>query len=453
MNLTRRLLIISVICFTHSVNADLRTIAGLSEVQLSLAKSIHDICPKLADKTDKTTNETNLFFACRAMIQTSNDIQGEGTSTYSLGLSENDLIEALDTIAHEESATTGSVFTKHPQNLNATIGNRINQIRTINLRTYTGNIKINNQQLPLIIFNADENKKSIASALSFYTNGSYNSGGKKSSTREDSYDYFSSSILAGADLRLNNYSFFGAALSYSYTSADITSDSYKNLTETQGFGSVLYATFHSRDSYLSFTINSNSQNIDSKRYVPSIDFQNSSITGAQALKASSAAKTSGFGVSAGHDNSFGSINFSHYGKLSFQQIYVDAYNENSANPLALHIDDDKISSFRSTVGMNLSHIGSYSFGVLTEFLKIEWIHEFENQSRNINASYLYDPFDNPSVFSAPTEEPDRDFFLVSIGLTTVLPMGTQAFFSYENTSGMNRITNHSFVLGARWETL
>ena len=434
--------------FSQAIS-DLRTIPGLNEAQQSLAIAIHDICPKLAAKTDKNTNENNLFMACKAMIQTSNEIQNSGDTTSSLGLTLSQLITALKAITPEEAAATGSVLVQGSKQRPTTLGTSFNTVRVNSFSDNQNQIKIQKPLFSRYTFNIDD--QGIASSFNTYANIAYNFGDKKASIREDAYEFKTMSLLGGMDLRLATNSILGIALSYNDTNADINSLGNDNTFSSSGLTYILYWNQTFNDSYINFTYSTGKQDLSAERSVPAIDFQNAQLIGYAALKSATTAKNTTMDLTIGHENNFGSFNFTHYGKLSYQTNSFDAYNESGNSPLILHIDDDAIESLRASIGMHLSHVDSFGFGVVTEFLKIEWLHESKNKSRNIEAYYVYDPFADKSIFATPTEDPDRDFYLLSAGFTSVLPNGIQAFLSYENIQQLDRFTSHNIIIGGRLE--
>jgi hypothetical protein len=156
-------------------------------------------------------------------------------------------------------------------------------------------------------------------------------------------------------------------------------------------------------------------------------------------------------LSGGSDNNYKSFTLSHYGLFNINRVYIAEYDEEGDSPLILHVNEETINSSSLVFGGQLQHVSSYGFGVVTEMLRVEWKHEFENESRDIEAYYVYDPFIDKSVFSAPSDDPDRDYFSVGLGMTTVLPMGIQLFAYYENIINLQYYSNQSFTVGIRME--
>jgi outer membrane autotransporter protein len=89
------------------------------------------------------------------------------------------------------------------------------------------------------------------------------------------------------------------------------------------------------------------------------------------------------------------------------------------------------------------------FGVLSPQLAVEWRHEFLNNDRSVAAKYAVDPFN--TFFLIPTDNPDRDFVALAVGMSAAFAKGVSAFFNYETIIGLRDVTSHAFVGGVRIE--
>jgi uncharacterized protein with beta-barrel porin domain len=91
---------------------------------------------------------------------------------------------------------------------------------------------------------------------------------------------------------------------------------------------------------------------------------------------------------------------------------------------------------------------SLPWGVLTPGLRAEWVHQFENNNRLINARFIDAPI-GTGQFSILTDSPDRDYFNLGGSFALTLPEGRSAFFRYETRLGQERVYNHTLELGLR----
>jgi outer membrane autotransporter protein len=68
----------------------------------------------------------------------------------------------------------------------------------------------------------------------------------------------------------------------------------------------------------------------------------------------------------------------------------------------------------------------------------------------VAARYVNDPF-NLSNFLIPTNDPDRNFFTLGLGVSAVLTKGMSAFITYERVLGLSHVTANAVVGGVRME--
>jgi outer membrane autotransporter protein len=101
------------------------------------------------------------------------------------------------------------------------------------------------------------------------------------------------------------------------------------------------------------------------------------------------------------------------------------------------------------LGGQASYSISQPWGVLVPQARLEWLHEFEDDSRLVTASFAQDT--GAVEFSVPTDNPDRDYFNLGLGVAAVLPQGRSVFLYYETVVGRNDLTQHSVAAGVRLE--
>jgi len=101
------------------------------------------------------------------------------------------------------------------------------------------------------------------------------------------------------------------------------------------------------------------------------------------------------------------------------------------------------------LGAQVSYAFSQSFGVLVPQGQVGWVHEFENDSEQFSAVYVDDP--NQNQLLAETNDPDRDYFELGLGVSAVFKRGTQAFVYYDTVLGFDDVTDHVFTVGGRME--
>ncbi|MGI9293567.1 MAG: hypothetical protein ACR2PS_06245 [Pseudomonadales bacterium] len=95
------------------------------------------------------------------------------------------------------------------------------------------------------------------------------------------------------------------------------------------------------------------------------------------------------------------------------------------------------------------------FGVILPYLSAGAHHELEDDSRTVRSFYLNDPFfidgDRSFPVELTTDEPDEDFFLVSVGAIFVFKGETQFFVNYDTLLGLDDVGSQAVTLGMRFE--
>jgi outer membrane autotransporter protein len=160
-------------------------------------------------------------------------------------------------------------------------------------------------------------------------------------------------------------------------------------------------------------------------------------------------------LSAGYDYRRDALTFTPYGRFSYTRAEIDAYTEEAANPdtpgfgSMLHINDQDLKSMVLALGGNLSYTLSTASAVLIPQLRFEWEHEFEDDSRFINARFVNDP--TRSVFDIETDQADTDYFNLGVGLSAVFAKGKSGYLFYETRLEQNDVTLNRINVGIRIE--
>lgn len=133
--------------------------------------------------------------------------------------------------------------------------------------------------------------------------------------------------------------------------------------------------------------------------------------------------------------------------LDWVKTDYDEYNESGSTGLELSNHGDDVASLQSSLGLWGSVPSNTRFGVMTTQAGIAWKHEFDQDQRNVEVSFVDDS--NSIRFSYETEEPDRDFFEFSLGFSFIMPDDMHMFFNYRTLIGHDFIDNHVGSFGLR----
>jgi outer membrane autotransporter protein len=292
-----------------------------------------------------------------------------------------------------------------------------------------------------------------------YLNSSFSFGNKDETAREPAFDFEALSMVAGLDHRITDTFILGLALGYARIDSEL--DRGGDL-EKDGFGASLYGTWYMDKLYVDFLAGIAAGQYDMLRNVGySVPAKTGGTTVVnQAFAADSDSTDVTLALGGGYAMSFGGFGLTPFVQASYLYSDIEGYTEtlrdNNTAPgfgLALAVEDQEVESLATTVGVNLTRTFNASWGVLSPYLRFDWEHEYLNDSREIVARFaaVDQAFASLNRIVIPTDDPDRDFFNLGVGLSVVLPGGLQGFLDYSTLLGYDDLELHRFVVGLRWE--
>lgn len=450
-------LVAALLTLPTTAAADLSTLEGLNEAQISVAQAVTKLCANLNVLPSYSDTQIQLLWACNAFIHTANAIQNSGPTTYSLDLTAEQMISVLSELSDEEATANGDYFTEMSKSAFSTIAARLRGLRRGgNKLTYRYQLKVNDFSINTnqLTETKEQSVTPFNSPWSYYLNGDFNNGNKEQTTREDAFDFMSNGLTLGTDYRLGNNAFIGTALSYSNLDLNIDYKNYDDGTNINTYNLSLYGSLYKGEAYINALFGFGLNQIENTRYVPALtgtSITNLTLSESVPVTGYTNATAMSLSLSGGSDHPIGPFTLSHYGQLDMSSVTIADYNEEGDSPLLLHVAEENISTFSFTLGTQVNRTDGYSFGVITEFIRLDWRHEFDTQGRSVDTYYVYDSFDDKSTFKAPSDKPDADYYSLGGGLSVVLPRGIQVFAYYEKLFDLQYYDNQFFSLGIRAE--
>src|SRR4029450_5082169 len=161
-----------------------------------------------------------------------------------------------------------------------------------------------------------------------------------------------------------------------------------------------------------------------------------------------------FSAGAGYDFRQGALTFGPLARLQYFKLKIDGYQEKLTNTQpgfgwALALDSQDVESLTTVLGGRASYAISTGLGVLLPQVRLEWEHEFKNDSRILTAQFLNDPQRQPIRFT--TDSPDRNYANIGVTLSATFRGGIAAFIDYETVLGLANVSRHDITLGIRGE--
>jgi outer membrane lipase/esterase len=436
---------------------ELRFTPGLTPYQLSMGEAIDIVCPQLlsAGFATQSSPTGDLTRRCREMRHTANALQGGGTTSFSLGLTTEQLAEALGRLSPEEITTQGTGAIETGSNQARAIGARLGQLRLgatgvslSGLRLYVDGQSVEPAQL------LDTNHaggasadRGVAGRLGVFVNGIYSFGDKDTTSKEQGFDFDTGGVIAGVDYRFTDDLVAGMALSFSSTDADI--DFGLGDVDSRSYGVILYGTYHIGGLYIDAHGSFNWNTYDTRRRIFYANpFEPGGVTDRTA-KGDTDGQQFTINLGVGYDFRVARFTLTPYARLEYLNLRIDDFRERGADGLDLEVRSQRVESLQSALGGRVAYAISTPVGVVVPQVHGEWRHEFQNDARNVTAKYAHDPFN--TSFAIPTDSPDRNYFALGAGAVAVFKGGLSGFLSYETILGLRDVSHHSFTGGVRVE--
>jgi outer membrane autotransporter protein len=427
---------------------------GDTELQTQTGKYIDTICPQMAAIEDQLNDdELRLLNRCGGAKF---DQEGEG-------FTEGDTPGVLQRLSPEETLTVGSGRTDTA--LKADIDSRLDAVRAgISGVTISGVQWDGDSGMTGGTAGADDFKR-----WGFFLNGVYATGDKDTRRNENGFDYDAYGLTTGIDYRFSDQWVGGVAYGYVDTDADIDDDqgavsssqprAGEGKQESESHTLAFYGTWYSDNFYADGALSFSTIDIEGERSI-----QYGEVN--QTAKMDTDADQWAASIGGGYNHHWGGPwNARYFGRIDYVDVEIDGYSEKArqtsasgSNPsdpsedldsLIMSIGDQDIESLQSVLGAAVTYVANQDWGVLTPYLTAQWHHEFEDDSRVITAKYVFDPTNDVLRFTS--NDPDEDFFRISLGLNSVLKGGTQVFINYDTVAGLRDVDHHAFTAGFRIE--
>lgn len=488
MRITTSLQGLALLTFAHYSFADLTNLEGLfaNSLEESAAKANQVTYERLreagcddqqrgpTESCDGATFRT--WASVREVVHTANALTESGPATYSLGLDLENLGFVLRWTAGEEFSTQGDMSTNFVRAQTAGVAARIGA-----LRAGGSGLALSFQGVPYYARSADgayggggagEDTGSGWSPWGFYLNADYRSGDRTATAREDAFDFDGVGVTGGLDYRLNPNWVVGAMLGYQTESLEF--DPRQSIAEGDvdmtGLSLQPYVLYSTDTLFASAAVGFQTMDFETYRVitypsfnplVESVDTAATSDTSASAISVSGT-----LGYTLFSDRAFGVEPFV---ALDYRDVSVDGYTETDIenDGFAFSVAEQSFDSLESTLGVKLNYVLTPRQGVFIPYLDLAYRTQHRDDPRYINAFYVdaADSLDGApqAVFSLPTDKPDSNYLVYTLGVSAVLRVarqttldgpasgGLQAFVQYRSYQALEHYTQSQIAAGLRYE--
>lgn len=447
---------------THVAAQDLPLVPGYSELQQNTANYVQRVCSSFVSNVPtygapnlNGTPQQKLFYSCGAMVHSANAlVPGGGTNTtLNLGLTEEQMHTAVQALAPVQmnsqkqigvEASKISALSARLFDLRSGARGFVMSMNGINVApTKTGGLRSPGAQGAS--GGAAGADSDIAGKWGSFVNVAYNWGNVDRTDRQDPYSYDSINVVGGLDYRATESFVVGGALNYNYTDAKY--DQNLGSVKSNTLGVAGYATYYVSNWYFDGFLSYGYASYDTTRniFIPSSTTQPAVNAVASANpNGDQAAGSIGLGY-----NLYGQhIDLTPFARFTYIWVRNKAFKEDEpAFGLGLSVNERQVQSGQSALGLKLSKNFNTASGVFVPYFTAQWVHEFLNGSTGITAKYVNDPF--AGSFFIPTENPDRDFGVFTVGATGTFANNLSAFVQFSAAAFLDNISNYSLVAGLR----
>lgn len=249
----------------------------------------------------------------------------------------------------------------------------------------------------------------------------------------------SQQLTAGIDYRFTPQIFAGTALSITQSDTESNADGGEQQSDVLVF-SVFGNYYLSENLYLDGLLSFGTSSYDTTRLI---------VLGSarSPLTSDTDGSQTGLALTLGYDRSNGAWQWGGYVRAETAKFDIDGYEEAGPSGFALGIGDQSSTSAQTAFGGNLAYVKSVNYGIWIPKLTAEWVHEYQDNERDIDAYFVNQP--GAGRFIITTQEPDRDYFNLGWSVAGTFSGGRSAYVRYEAMLGRDDYVAELFELGGR----
>ncbi|MBT3062245.1 MAG: autotransporter domain-containing protein [Candidatus Thiodiazotropha sp. (ex Lucina pensylvanica)] len=424
----------------------LRPYAGDNPNLLSLVDVIAEACPsgRLSDRLQED---------CNAVVGAASG--GDGNTAVALQ-------QVLPESATKANATSRQGGETQIGNLGRRIAALRNGARGLSFNGL--DLRIDDQTLPIELIaeayretvrrggGASADNQLLASRLGVFVTGDITTGERDETDLESGLDFDTVGITIGADYRITNQFILGGAVGFVDTEAELENDAGD--LDTQGVSLSLFGTYYSPQNYfVDFSATVGSNDFEQKRRI--VYTLDGLADVSQQLKADYDGDMVSLFVGSGYDFNRGPWSFGPRADLEYIKSDVDGFTEEISDPTAdgggwaTRVGETDQRWLTLNLGGKVSYTHSADWGVLIPYARLDWLHEFEDDSQVITAHFIEDPAG--MGIEIQTDDPDRDYLRLRFGTSAQFQNGVVGFIDYGTILAHSEWSSHTISAGLRME--
>jgi len=348
------------------------------------------------------------------------------------------LAEALESITPRSDILAARVVHYGVQVQMSNLTNRLQQLRRgargINLSGL--GLRFQGKSLPGGLLSggaAGGDEGLLGDRWGLFVSGTLSWGEKDEDGHYVGFDFDTQGITAGLDYRWTDNLVIGFSLGYMDTSSDFSSQ--RGEADVSAYSLGIYGTYWKEDYFLEFfAIGGRSDHDQSRRVSYQLSGQAPVLQEAQADFDGSLYSLH---LGGGYDFNRNGWTLTPQVGLDYARVSTDGFTETMSDPdapgggWAVTLDDSDQTWLTLSLGGKATYTWNTSWGVLTPYAGLDWLHEFKDDSRAVTGTLALDR--TSSRFVIESNDPDRDYFRLNLGATAVFKGGISAYIDYTTT--------------------
>ncbi|MEJ2405849.1 MAG: autotransporter domain-containing protein, partial [Candidatus Thiodiazotropha sp.] len=369
---------------------------------------------------------------------------------------------ALQQVTPESATKAGNVSRQGGETQVRNLGSRISALRAGARGVSLNGLdwRIEGQDLPIELLaeayrrsqggGASADNALFASRLGVFVTGDIASGSKDETDLESGLDFDTYGLTLGADYRINDQFILGGAFGIMNTQADLNNNTGD--LDTQGYSLSLYGTYYSEQNYfVDFAGSYGVNNFDQTR---NIVYQLDNLANVnQKFDAEYDGNMYSLFVGSGYDFTRSVWAFGPRVDLEYVRSNVDGFSEEASNVSAdgggwaTRVEDMDQTWLTLNLGGRMSYTHSADWAVLIPYARLDWMHEFKDDSQTVNAYFVDDP--SPQAIRITSDDPDRDYMRLRVGASAQFQNGLVGFVDFGTLFANSRWSSNNLSLGVR----
>ncbi len=287
--------------------------------------------------------------------------------------------------------------------------------------------------------------------LGGFLNLRYLAGDEDKTRFQPGFDFDAWSVFGGLDYRFSDQLVGGLALKYNDGNVDY--DNNRGDMDSSGWELSLYGSYDLPSGlYFDGSVAYGTTDMDLRRRIA---YSVGGLTANQEAKSSPDANAWTLSAGIGYSINRNALSISPLARITYINNDVSGFTEHMSGPtatggsMALRVDSQTYESLTSNLGVQLALAMSQSWGVLVPQGRLEWVHEYKNDQKDVGGRFLNDI--NALPFIIRTREPDRDYVDLGLGASVQFAEGKSGFLFYETLLGYSGLNYNAITGGVRIE--